>query len=309
MDYVLITPAKDEEENLPRLADCVASQTILPKIWLIVDDCSSDNTPLVIERLEEEFSWIKGLRLHIPHERDLDEYFGRIYDLAFRYAIRHCKEKSFPFDFLVKVDADVIFPDDCIERILAKFIEDERLGIASPQVEDVALPVSTPFEPQKLYKYTTLKNAHRHKQYDFLPEPSDGLRVYRTRTFEDIGGIPETMDPDVVALAKAKQEGWKVMRFKDIMAIKTRTTNTSVPDGCELRALRYYRLDYHPLIMILNVALEAGTGHIGKAVRILTEYMKEVIENKEKIKDENVRNYFRNTRLKEILYSMWKKGP
>ena len=302
MDYVLITPVKDEEKNLHNLANCVTSQTILPKIWVLVDDGSMDSTPLVVRRLAEKYPWIKGLRVDRTHQRSLDEHFGKICNLAFRHALRICEEKQLSVNFLVKVDADMVFSNDCVESTLTKFEKDEQLGIASPHVQDVLPNVLVGL--QKTGNCATLNQ--NNAWYDFYLEPSDGLRVYRRRTFENIGGIPETMAPDTAALAKAKIKGWKVKRFKDIISFKARETGSSISDGYILQGFRYYYLDYHPLIVISNVALKIGKVQIDRAVMILTGYIKGVIAKKEKIDDEEIRNYFRKRRLKEIICSFGK---
>ena len=49
MLYTLITPVRDDAENLERLATCVAEQTMLPKRWIIVDNGSVDGTGPRIE--------------------------------------------------------------------------------------------------------------------------------------------------------------------------------------------------------------------------------------------------------------------
>jgi GT2 family glycosyltransferase len=50
-DFGIISPVRDEAENLPRLAGCLASQTLLPSVWVIVDNGSTD--PAVLELYRE----------------------------------------------------------------------------------------------------------------------------------------------------------------------------------------------------------------------------------------------------------------
>ena len=42
--YIVVTPARNEESNLLDVADSMIKQTIKPKLWLIVDDGSTDDT-------------------------------------------------------------------------------------------------------------------------------------------------------------------------------------------------------------------------------------------------------------------------
>jgi glycosyltransferase involved in cell wall biosynthesis len=43
-----VTAAKDEEDGMPRVARGILNQTIKPRLWVIVDDGSTDKTPEVI---------------------------------------------------------------------------------------------------------------------------------------------------------------------------------------------------------------------------------------------------------------------
>ena len=54
--YLVVTPARDEAENLSGLAHSLASQTWLPPLtWVIVDDGSTDGTAEVARSLELPF--------------------------------------------------------------------------------------------------------------------------------------------------------------------------------------------------------------------------------------------------------------
>jgi poly-beta-1,6-N-acetyl-D-glucosamine synthase len=46
--YVIISPVKDEGRFVERTLESVASQTIRPQQWIIVDDGSADETPAIV---------------------------------------------------------------------------------------------------------------------------------------------------------------------------------------------------------------------------------------------------------------------
>ena len=50
MRILIITPACNEERNLPLLIKSVVNQSFLPLEWIIVDDGSKDNTSNVIQK-------------------------------------------------------------------------------------------------------------------------------------------------------------------------------------------------------------------------------------------------------------------
>ena len=57
--YVLISPVRDEAEYLEQTIDAVASQTVLPLRWIIVNDGSTDETREIAERAAREQPWIQ----------------------------------------------------------------------------------------------------------------------------------------------------------------------------------------------------------------------------------------------------------
>ncbi|MBA2642142.1 MAG: glycosyltransferase, partial [Actinobacteria bacterium] len=62
MRYAVLTPARNEAANLERIASCLASQTVRPETWVLVENGSTDETPQLAARLAEEHAWIRVLR-------------------------------------------------------------------------------------------------------------------------------------------------------------------------------------------------------------------------------------------------------
>ena len=60
--YIVVTPCRNEEKNLPNLMQSMTAQTIKPALWVIVDDGSTDRTPEIIEKAKEKYDWIKSIR-------------------------------------------------------------------------------------------------------------------------------------------------------------------------------------------------------------------------------------------------------
>ena len=57
--YIIITPARNEGQNLQTTIDSVVAQTLRPRTWVIVDDGSTDNTGKLIDAAAQQHSWIK----------------------------------------------------------------------------------------------------------------------------------------------------------------------------------------------------------------------------------------------------------
>ena len=97
MNYILITPCKNEGENLPKLIQSIVLQTIKPVIWVIIDDASTDNTPQITKEATEKNDWIKILRYEEATKRDLGLHLAKIMRNGFDMAIDHCKKKDIEY--------------------------------------------------------------------------------------------------------------------------------------------------------------------------------------------------------------------
>jgi biofilm PGA synthesis N-glycosyltransferase PgaC len=124
MRYAVITPARNEAENLPRLEKTLAAQSVPPEEWVIVDNGSTDETADVARELEARLPWAR--HLEVPGAATPTR--GGPVVRAFQAGIASLTE---PVDVVVKVDADVSVDPDYFERLLHEFAADQRLGMAS----------------------------------------------------------------------------------------------------------------------------------------------------------------------------------
>lgn len=129
MRYAVVTPARNEEGNLPRLAASLIAQTQLPVEWVVVDDNSDDATPAILAELAGEHPWIRpfdrpaGERAEVNlgrrQARDLDGFRRGVVELRNAY------------DVVIKIDADVSLEPDFGARLMAEFEADPELALAS----------------------------------------------------------------------------------------------------------------------------------------------------------------------------------
>src|SRR5262245_56598386 len=62
--YLLVTPARNEEQHLEQTILAVLAQTVRPVKWIIVNDGSTDATAKIIDRYAASSDWIA--RLDMP---------------------------------------------------------------------------------------------------------------------------------------------------------------------------------------------------------------------------------------------------
>ena len=133
MQYVLLTPIKNEEQFLPLLAEMLLRQTARPALWLLVNDASSDNSQTIIDELASAHDWVFSITM--PFEPGgLGLHYARVVEHGFAVLQAEAARIGIGFDLIGKVDADVIFDADCFASLLTEFAADEQSGHCQPEL-------------------------------------------------------------------------------------------------------------------------------------------------------------------------------
>ncbi|MGE5458727.1 MAG: glycosyltransferase family 2 protein, partial [Methanococcaceae archaeon] len=101
MNYVIITPMKNEGCFIERTIRSVCSQTVKPVCWMIVDDGSTDNSPEIVKKYKNNFSFIEYIKLSDMY---LSEYSSRIAHIV-NFGTRILEKKNILYEVIVKLDA------------------------------------------------------------------------------------------------------------------------------------------------------------------------------------------------------------
>ena len=91
-NYVLVTPIKNEEANLPGLIDSIENQDLKPILWVIVDDSSDDSSPNILEAASKKNSYIQVVTLTAKSKYDIGEHYAEVCSIGFKYAIDFVKK-------------------------------------------------------------------------------------------------------------------------------------------------------------------------------------------------------------------------
>jgi glycosyltransferase involved in cell wall biosynthesis len=195
LSYALVTPARNEADNLPRLAAAVIAQTLPPAAWVVVDDHSDDGSLELMQEQAAQHAFILSKAWEGPNTGALSEGRREARDLhAFRAGIDALPA---PVDVVVKVDADTDFDPDYFERLMAKFAEQPDLGIGGGgcyEQEDGAwvlrrTALTHPRGASRAYRWALVEDIFALEPrmgWDGLDEIKAELRGYRTRQFPEI---------------------------------------------------------------------------------------------------------------------------
>ena len=284
-NYLIVTPCKNEEKFLPYLAKSIIDQTIKPKIWFIYEDGSNDKSYEILSNLSKSYDWIyikKGEKF----KRDLSFHISDIVDTSIKEALLICSNKNIDIDYFGQIDADMVLDRDFFEKIIKKFRDNSKLGIASGTVT-----------------YKEGKNIIIEKGRD--NQPNGGLRVWRKKCFIETGGFPKSYSADSVSNVLAKLKGWEIRIFNDISGIHLRKTSSAegLWKGFRVRGESDYYRDYHPIYILLKFLKYTIQPPFYTGISYINSYVNCVLKRKNKMMDHpEVRKYYRNKHLEIIDY-------
>jgi len=217
--YVLITPARNEEDYIEKTIRSVIAQTILPMKWIIVSDGSTDRTDDIIGGYLEKHPFIELLRRKGDDRRNFGSQV---------HAINTGYEKVFgiDYDYIGNLDADVSFPSEYYRILLNRLNSRPRLGLAGGCIYEEQ---KGQFKPRRSNRTTSVPHA---------------IQLFRRDCFEEIGGyIPLRYGgPDWHAEVMARMKGWEVESFSDLPVNHHKPTLTA--EGKLKGGFRQGRMDY-----------------------------------------------------------------
>jgi poly-beta-1,6-N-acetyl-D-glucosamine synthase len=267
--YAVVTPARDEAGNLPRLAASLAAQTIVPTSWYIVDNGSTDGTLEVANALAAEYEWINVLSLAGASTPNRGAPIVRALQAGIA-ALEHS-----PPAILVNVDADISVEPDYFERLLAEFDADSTLGIASGS----ALEMRHGTWEQRFVTGSTVWGASR---------------AYRWECLQELLPLEERVGWDGVDEFKANSRGWRTIAFEELHFRHYRREGER--DGTAWRAranqgIAAHYLGYRPWYLLLRALWNARRE--AAALGMVWGYAAAALRRAERSSDKEARAYLR----------------
>lgn len=193
-DYVVISPCRDEAEYMQRTLDSLVAQSVKPKLWLIVDDGSTDRSPEILRKYAEKYDFIE---IHTRENRGFRSVGPGVVD-TFYAGFNKIDTKQ--YKYICKLDLDLELPPTYFETLINKMEADPRIGTCSgkPYNERNGVIVS-------------------ERRGD---EMSAGMtKFYRMECFEQIGGFVREVMWDAIDCHKCRQLGWRAVSW-DIPELK-----------------------------------------------------------------------------------------
>lgn len=190
---LIISPVRNEAAHLPQVIEAVAGQRRRPDRWVIVDDRSEDETLAIARRHERRLPFLTVLQAPpLPAAPGGDRLRRAAEAVAFNWALGQAGE---PYDFVGKLDGDVVLAPEHFEHLLAAFDADPALGLAGCFLQALE---GGRWRVQEMPDY--------HVQ--------GAVKLYRRGCFEAIGGVREQLGWDTADEIAARQHGWTTRSFR-----------------------------------------------------------------------------------------------
>ncbi|PIB29129.1 glycosyl transferase family 2 [Maribacter sp. 4U21] len=228
MNYYVIMPAHNEEAFLRRTLDSLLRQTLQPKKVIIVNDDSTDTTERIIDEFINKTTTLLKINTHSSEEH----LPGSKVIKAFNKGLRELNDD---FDFIVKLDADLILPDNYFERIAYIFKGRPDVGIAGG------------FIYEKDSNGAWILNHTMDKDH-----VRGAFKAYSKSCFKAIGGLKTEMGWDTVDELLAQYHGYFITTDETLKVKHLRPTGKAYnPKARYLQGRAMYTMRYGFLITLI----------------------------------------------------------
>lgn len=230
MNYYIIIPAYNEEAFIALTLQSLVSQTVLPKKVVVVNDNSTDKTAEIVLDFAKDNPFITLVNktssaVHLPGSKVIQAFHKGFETIDDQY------------DIIVKLDGDLILPNNYFETILNIFEKDPKVGMAGgfAYIEK---------DGKWILENLTDKDHIR-----------GAFKAYRKECFLQIGNLKPAMGWDTVDELLSKFYGWKVVTDASLIVKHLKPTGANYNKAARYKqGESFYTLGYGFLITTISSA-------------------------------------------------------
>tara|TARA_B100000287_G_scaffold21608_1_gene21312 strand:+ start:730 stop:1599 length:870 start_codon:yes stop_codon:yes gene_type:complete len=280
--HAVVTPSRNEGKFLPSIIESMSNQTIIPVIWVIVSHNSTDNTIEILREAKSKYDWIEYIDVKDESTRKRGSQIASLVN-------KGINSIDLEWDFISKIDADMILPENYFEMIFQRFSNNPKLGIASGTCYIVE-------GGKKIIENVSSDHTR------------GGLKTYRSGCYNEIGGIREIDGWDGIDNISAQMKNWETMPFREIEALHQRRTGSfsGLISGCFESGKFAHTMNYHPLFMIARSMHRMKSKPIVVGgLSMITGFMWNKISRKSKLDDKEIVLFLRKKQKNRLKF--WKR--
>lgn len=228
MRYYVIIPAHNEADFIYKTLDSLVNQSLLPEKVIVVNDHSTDATASIIDEFTAQHCFIdkrtaESSDQHMPGSKVIN---------AFNKGL---EELDDDYDFIVKLDADLILPENYFSQIAQAFARDPKIGMAGG------------FAYEEDHKGNWKLNHPMGKDHI-----RGAFKAYTNSCFKAIGGLRPAMGWDTLDELLARHQGYRICSISSLKVKHLRPTGKSYNKKARLlQGKAMYTMGYGFLITLI----------------------------------------------------------
>ncbi len=221
MKFLIIIPAHNEEENILSCLESLKNQTFQDFKCVIVNDGSTDKTQEIAEMYKEQSTKYKVLNLEKSEHQP-----GAKVVRTFNKGLE--TENLENFDVVCKFDADIIFPENYLEKINEVYEKNPKAGMVSGLVYikkgfDSAQPDKKDFTTSQLHDFTN-QNEWIFENLSSKNHVRGPIKSYRKEVFQKMNGLRAVLGWDNIDVMLCKMHGFETVTIKELWVKHLRPT-------------------------------------------------------------------------------------
>lgn len=286
IQYSIIIPAHNEEKFIGKTLESIIDQTVLPSQVIVVNDNSIDSTEKIVQNFLEKHSFIKCIHSetksneHLPGNKIVQAFY------------KGYEKLDTNWDIIVKLDADVILPNNYFEEILKIYSIEPKAGI----VGGLAM-----IEKNGKWIYENIGNKKQVR---------GPFKSYSKSCFHAIGGLKESIGWDVVDELLSRYYGYEIIVLENLKVKLQKPTGINYHKIHGLKVGEsFYKMDYRLCITFIAAVKFAWNKRNFKVfIDIFRGYWKCIQTNTPKIVNEQEGRFIRNYRWEGIKNKLFFKS-
>ncbi len=222
MKFLIIIPAHNEEENILPCLESLKNQTFQDFKCVIVNDGSTDKTQEIVER----FIQIPNTKYQILNLTQSEHQPGAKVVRTFNKGLE--TENLQEYDVVCKFDADIIFPENYLEKINEVYEKNPKAGMVSGLVYikkgfDSAQPDKKDFTTSQLHDFTN-QNDWIFENLSSKNHVRGPIKSYRKEVFQKMNGLRAVLGWDNIDVMLCKMHGFETVTIKELWVKHLRPT-------------------------------------------------------------------------------------
>jgi poly-beta-1,6-N-acetyl-D-glucosamine synthase len=288
---LIVSPVRNEAAHIGRVVRGVATQELAPVRWIVVDDCSTDDTLRILRRLETEVPFMTVLSAEsapAPAAKDRLAIAAEV--RTFKIGLAAAGDLD-QYTHVMKLDGDIELDPGYLRILMERFAADRSLGLAGGVLDE---PL-----PDGGVRRIRISRVHVH----------GALKCYTTACFQAVGGIPERLGWDTIDETYARMRGFTVWSFPDLVSLHLRPIGSA--DGLLRGHARHGQCAYISHFTPLWVTLRAfkimlRRPFVISGIAFLYGYARAAVRRQERVADSEYRRFTHRELHTRMLTGWWR---